>query len=61
MKKRAVFISITLLIVFSLQVSAQKPEKVEIYMKNGNILKGKLIYTPNENEVRLITYNDNVF
>jgi len=61
MKKIAVFISITLLIGFSLQLCAQKPEKVEIYMKNGNILKGKLIYTTNSNELRLITHDENNF
>ena len=61
MKKIAVFISITLLIGFSLQVRAQKPEKVEIYMKNGNIFKGKLVYTTNENQIRLITMDENNF
>jgi hypothetical protein len=55
MKTYIRLIALTIFISISLQSQAQKSEKVTIYKKNGDILKGTVEYVSESNKVRLNT------
>ena len=57
--KKYIFISITLIFALSLQLVAQKNEKAEIYMKNGNIFLVYIRYVPDSAKLRLNTFDGN--